>query len=201
MVYNQIVRSMIVPAVGGILILAALTAIPLNNRTFAVGDQETNNTGNGATSQETNNTESGADLTNTILKIHNEERSAVGSPPLKWSDSLAADAKSWADHLAQLGTLQHSTGKGYGENLSYRSDSRGPSAISTSDLLQGWVKEKNGYTVGPFNWDRDQAHGHYTQMVWKTTTEVGCGTATSGNSVYLVCRYNPPGNMQGDSPY
>jgi uncharacterized protein YkwD len=142
-----------------------------------------------------------SDLANTILQIHNRERAAVGAPALKWSDSLAAGAKSWAEHLAQLGTLQHATGTGQGENLSYRSDSRGPSAISTADLLQGWVNEKNGYTVAPMQWDRDKAHGHYTQMVWKTTTEVGCGTASSGNSVYLVCRYSPPGNMQGESPY
>jgi hypothetical protein len=102
-----------------------------------------------------------------------------------------------------LGTLVHSTGafKDYGENLSDRSSSGGPSTISTADLLQGWVDEKNGYTVAPFNLDRDQAHTHYTQMVWKTTTQVGCGTATSGNSVYLACRYSPPGNMQGESPY
>jgi uncharacterized protein YkwD len=143
-------------------------------------------------------------LANTILEIHNHERTAVGSPALKWSDSLAADAKSWAEHLAQLGTLQHATGfalSGQGENLSYRLDSRGPSAISTADLLQGWVNEKNGYTAAPFQWDRDNAHAHYTQMVWKTTTGVGCGTASSGNSVYLVCRYSPPGNYLGQWPY
>jgi hypothetical protein len=38
-----------------------------------------------------------------------------------------------------------------------------------------------------------------TQVVWKTTTEVG--TASSGNQVYLVCRYSPPGNYDGESPY
>jgi uncharacterized protein YkwD len=141
-------------------------------------------------------------LVNTILKIHNDERAAVGSPALTWSDSLAAHAKSWADHLAQLGTLQHSTGacKDYGEPED-RSSSGGPSTISTADLLQGWVNEKDGYTLAPFNLDRDQAHTHYTQMVWKTTTQVGCGTATSGNPVYLACRYSPPGNMEGENPY
>jgi uncharacterized protein YkwD len=160
--------------------------------------QESGNTGNAA--HETGG-ETAADFTKTILDIHNNERDAVGSPLIKWSDSLAADAKSWAEHLAQLGKLEHATGTGQGENLSYRSDSRGPSAISTADLLNGWVNEKNGYTVAPMQWDRDKAHGHYTQMVWKTTTEVGCGTASSGNSVYLVCRYSPPGNYPGQSPY
>ena len=54
--------------------------------------------------------------------------------------------------------------------------------------------------------------GHYTQMVWRTTKEVGCATASgsgsvsqaqgggSGEVVYLVCRYSPPGNMQGERP-
>jgi uncharacterized protein YkwD len=69
------------------------------------------------------NNENTADFVNTILKIHNDERSAVGFPALTWSDSLATDAKSYADQLATLGTLVHSTGafKDYGENLLDRS--------------------------------------------------------------------------------
>ncbi len=142
-----------------------------------------------------------SDFADTVLKIHNDERAAVGVPELKWSDSLASDAKSWAEHLAQLGTLQHSTGTGQGENLSYRSDSRGPSAISTEDLLSGWVNEKSKWQGGPLTSANWYPTGHYTQMVWKTTTKVGCATASAGNSVYLVCRYSPPGNMMGESPY
>ena len=143
----------------------------------------------------------GTDFINTILKIHNNERAAVSVTPLVWSNTLATNAKSWAEHLANINTLQHSTGNGYGENLSFRSDSRGPNAISTASLVQGWVNEKNGYSVHPFQWPGDKAQGHYTQMVWKTTTKIGCGTATSGNSVYLACQYTPQGNIQGESPY
>ena len=43
-----------------------------------------------------------SDFANTILKIHNDERAAVKVPDLTWSDSLAADAKKWAEHLASL---------------------------------------------------------------------------------------------------
>lgn len=33
-------------------------------------------------------------------------------------------------------------------------------------------------------------------MIWKTTTEVGFGTANDNNGgVYVVARYNPAGNM------
>jgi pathogenesis-related protein 1 len=152
-----------------------------------------------------------SDIASTILDIHNRERTAVGSLPLTWSNSLAADAKGWADHLVQLNegksidertTLVHATGTGQGENLASRGAwGSGPvSPPSTESLLQGWVNEK------PWRGSFD----HYTQMVWKDTKEVGCATGpvngktSNGNSgvqVFLVCRYSPPGNMAGEKPF
>lgn len=216
MAKTKITSVMASISITGILILVALTAIPLINHVFAKQtltlnknpSHENNNNKNGDVSQESINIENKAlkssntkNFAKTILKIHNRERAAVGSPALVWSNTLAANAKSWASHLAQIGTLQHSTGKGYGKNLSFRSDSRGPGAISTTSLLQGWVNEKNGYSVHAFQWPGDKAHAHYTQLVWKTTTKIGCGTAVSGNSVYLTCQYTPQGNIQGERPY
>ena len=43
--------------------------------------------------------------------------------------------------------------------------------------------------------------GHYTQMVWKDTTKIGCGEASNTDVTYLVCRYTPPGNYPGDTAY
>ena len=43
--------------------------------------------------------------------------------------------------------------------------------------------------------------GHYTQMVWKKTNEVGCATADSNTLSLLVCRYSPGGNLYGETPY
>ena len=40
-----------------------------------------------------------------VLKIHNDERKVVGNQPLTWSDSLAAQAQAYADHLATLGIV------------------------------------------------------------------------------------------------
>jgi hypothetical protein len=39
--------------------------------------------------------------------------------------------------------------------------------------------------------------GHFTQIVWPTTTEIGCGIASSASNDYLVCRYAPTGNKDG----
>jgi cysteine-rich secretory family protein len=152
--------------------------------------------------QVSNNTANATDFINTILAIHNRERALVGVPPLVWSESLAAGAQTWADHLVAISTNVHSTTQGYGENIAWRS--HGVDALPL--LVESWVAEKNGYNVAPFQWDRDVTHAHYTAMVWRTTTEIGCGIAngshgTSTNIDYLVCRYTPGGNVNGQPPY
>jgi pathogenesis-related protein 1 len=142
--------------------------------------------------------QSDANFQNTILEIHNRERAAVGVPALVWSDELAAGAQTWADHVAALGTSVHSTTQGYGENIAWQ----GPPGPGTlAPMVESWVNEKNGYNVAPFQWDRDVAHAHYTAMVWGTTTEVGCGMASGSENDFLVCRYRPGGNINGQLPY
>ena len=52
--------------------------------------------------------------------------------------------------------------------------------------------------------DATKAVGHYTQIVWKNTTKVGCGIAnslTDRGGEWVVCRYSPPGNYVGQKPY
>jgi cysteine-rich secretory family protein len=62
-----------------------------------------------------------------------------------------------------------------------------------------WVTEKSLYHGGPSFY----AVGHYTQMVWANTKQVGCGTAFSPGLDYsfLVCRYDPLGNYPNQLPY
>jgi pathogenesis-related protein 1 len=166
-----------------------------------------------------------SDIASTILDIHNRERAAVSVPPLVWSDKLAADAKSWAEHLVKLNEgklldeltsqdLVHSTGTGQGENL-HNSWWTGSGEPSTAEMVQGWVDEKKNWNGGtyPSGCASGKVCGHYTQMVWKDTKDVGCATASAsgsvsakygggaGHVVYLVCRYSPPGNYRGETPY
>ena len=135
--------------------------------------------------------------------MHNQERTAVGVPPLTWSDTLAASAQTWAEHLIVIGKIEHSTGQPYGENLAWA----GPPQrkLSPSWLSRGPTKRKTMYRA-PL---ATLAPSHYTQMVWKDTKQVGCGFASGpggpgaqyGGTDFLVCQYTPPGNWNNQPPY
>jgi hypothetical protein len=160
-------------------------------------------------SQESNNTGGmSPEWANSILAVHNSERAAVGVPPLVWSDSLAAGAQAWAEHLAATGTgtLVHATdaqkGCPCGENLAGFDWSKGPTAPGGGTSL--WVAEKNDYNGGPVGngyAPNGKPIGHYTQMIWRNEQEVGCGAAYGSPWSILVCRYNLPGNWPDESPY
>jgi uncharacterized protein YkwD len=139
-----------------------------------------------------------AEWANTILEIHNSERAAVGVPPLVWSDSLAASAQAWAEHLATIPEMVHS---GPGENIAgFFVDPTEPTGGTSL-----WVNEKTLYQGGVLTQENWYPTGHYTQMVWRNTQEVGCGAAPPGTGgpawSTLVCQYNPPGNYIGQAPY
>ena len=56
----------------------------------------------------------------------------------------------------------------------------------------------NRYTEeGNYNYVTGQGSGvigHFTQIVWKGSTEVGVGIATSGDNTWVVAKYWPSGN-------
>ncbi|EGF91202.1 SCP-like extracellular family protein [Asticcacaulis biprosthecium C19] len=139
-------------------------------------------------------------MSDQILAVHNNERAAVGVAPLSWSDTLAQDAQTWADHLAAEGKFEHSS-TGDGENLWMGSTGY----YSYGDMAQAWADEKALFKYGAFpdlstdgNW---ASVGHYTQMIWSTTTQVGCAKSTGSSMDILVCRYRTPGNYWGQKPY
>jgi len=133
-----------------------------------------------------------------LLAAHNAYRASVGLPPLQWSDHLEAKAQGWADHLAEIGQLEHS---GPGQNLAMAASG----TQSLTQLVDLWGSEQADFTNGDFpdisttgNW---MDVGHYSQMVWKATTEVGCGFAESDGRDVLVCDYDPPGNVMGERAF
>ena len=136
-----------------------------------------------------------------ILAMHNAARAEVGAPPLQWDSRLAVAAASYGPALASVGRLQHSpreTRPGQRENLAMAwTDTTSP-----EQLIGLWVQEKQNFFPGVFpavsrtgQWEQV---AHYTQMVWKSTTHVGCALHSAPNRwTYLICRYSPPGNIDG----
>ncbi|KAG2228380.1 hypothetical protein INT48_005934 [Thamnidium elegans] len=39
---------------------------------------------------------------------------------------------------------------------------------------------------------------HFTQVVCKGTTEIGCGATICNDGAFSVCNYSPPGNFRGE---
>ena len=137
------------------------------------------------------------------LDFHNKVRQDVGSPVLQWSAVLSGYAQAWADHLAEPCKLEHRPDSGpwaqkHGENI-FWGGGEGYTALNASE---SWYSEIKEYKYGPVtdkNWYKT---GHYTQMVWKSTTHVGIGKAVCKNgSVLIVANYSPSGNYIGERPY
>lgn len=145
-----------------------------------------------------------ADVDHRILLTHNHARAAVGVPPLRWNASLAASAESWAEHLAANGRFEHAPENPdlpEGENL--WAGTRGHFAPEA--MAAAWIAEKQHYQPGLFpnnsKTGRVEDVGHYTQLVWRNTGEVGCAIATGEREDILVCRYADAGNYRGERPF
>jgi hypothetical protein len=135
-----------------------------------------------------------------ILAAHNAERARAGVPPLVWDNELGTAAAVYAQQMAMTGVFAHSDRskrRGTGENLWMGTHG----AFSIETMVGGWSSEKRFFVPGIFpnnsrsgNWEDV---GHYTQMIWPTTTRIGCALASTPRIDYLVCRYATAGNMDG----
>jgi pathogenesis-related protein 1 len=142
----------------------------------------------------------------TYVDAHNAVRAAVqkptmyaGSwspvPPVTWSNEVATSAQRWANHLRDSMScgLMHER-SAYGENLAAGSN------IGAQRAVDMWASEVRNYTYAPaYQFETDT--GHYTQIVWRDTREIGCASAQCGGSSVVVCRYHPAGNYVGEQPY
>ncbi|KAI1849129.1 hypothetical protein JX265_013143 [Neoarthrinium moseri] len=136
------------------------------------------------------------------LKIHNDGRKTKGCPALTWDAGLAQHAQQWANHLAQIDKMEHSSGNqrpGEGENLAWYSNSPNDPLSGGAQMWMNEAKDYHGEPIGQGNFGK---YGHYTQCMWKSTTKLGMASARSAKGgTYIVGRYSPPGNWTGQKPY
>jgi len=130
-----------------------------------------------------------------MVAAHNAVRARLRLPPLAWSNQLAKAAQEWANTLLREGTFHHPSKLPFGQNLLevFRDE------FPPEQVVRAWASEASQYDY------RDNRCsgmcGHYTQLVWRDTKEVGCAVVRRGDREIWVCDYSPPGNYIGQRPY
>ncbi|EXJ86871.1 hypothetical protein A1O3_03825 [Capronia epimyces CBS 606.96] len=146
---------------------------------------------------------------NAILIHHNIHRTNHSATALTWSPSLAETAQMIAQTCV-YGHVTNINGGGYGQNIGagYPVTPLGMGNFVTEGLYNSEVNNYVYYGAEP-DITTLQQWGHFTQIVWKSTTSVGCYTADCtatglgnvGGGVppyFTVCNYAPPGNYIGE---
>jgi hypothetical protein len=133
---------------------------------------------------------------------HNAIRTKAGAPPVRWDSALAQQAMVVAQRNLAYDQLRHSEPverPGQGENLASVSGGH----VGAKTLLALWVDEKRQYAGGAIDCANEEsfsAYGHYTQMIWRSTSRIGCAMASNDRGQVLACRYWPAGNICGHTP-
>jgi pathogenesis-related protein 1 len=153
-----------------------------------------------------------------MLAAHNQWRSEVGVAGLRWSEALQRRAETWAaelkrgngckmkhsgsaENLFWAGPMQSADAKDGDGNWSWRNSLQ---AIAEADVVNNWGSEKQWYDYGrnTCSAPAGKGCGHYTQVVWRDSREVGCAKAVCADySQVWVCNYEPAGNFLGQKPY
>ncbi|KAF4524950.1 hypothetical protein B566_EDAN014131, partial [Ephemera danica] len=95
--------------------------------------------------------------------------------------------------MAGRNSLQHRTTRTYGENLYAMWGSR--SNVNGRTAVQAWYNEVKYYNFRSQGFSMKT--GHFTQVVWKGSKELGIAIVTRGTGTFIVANYSPGGNMMG----
>lgn len=130
-----------------------------------------------------------------MLAAHNAVRQRVGVAPLVWSARLEAVAQAWANTLLARREFRHRPGTELGENLYAVTGA----SVRATEVVRAWAEEEGDYD--PQSNSCRGVCGHYTQIVWRETRELGCAVARGRGREVWVCNYSPAGNWVGQRPY
>ena len=156
-----------------------------------------------------------------ILVSHNKVRQKFNQQPLTWSNSLASYAQQWVSRLAETQNCQMLHRPNYqsehdserylqvhGENLFWASAEKlanGSAKLqhfSSVDVVRAWAEEEAYYDYQTNTCQPGQDCGHFTQMVWHESQQIGCAKAVCADKSQIwACNYHPRGNYIGERPY
>jgi len=130
-----------------------------------------------------------------VIDHTNYYRSLHGVDNLIYSQEITTSSETWAKYLAENNIFEHDLNTPYGENLAAFSLSNNNDDYFYKKSVDAWYEEIKFYDYNNpvFAFDT----GHFTQLIWKNSQYIGCGLAKGNTWVYVVCRYDPQGNMFG----
>ncbi|KAG7813389.1 hypothetical protein KL921_000935 [Ogataea angusta] len=166
--------------------LSTSSPTPTPTEASSTTESSASSTSATSTTSSSSSDSSSSDFQEAILKEHNDKRALHGVDALTWDDTLAQYAQNYADEYDCSGVLTHSGGK-YGENLAL--------GYTTTGTVDAWYDEGENYNYG----SSCSVYDHFTQVIWKSTTKVGCGYKHCNDywGTYIVCSYDPAGNVIG----
>ncbi|KAF2668312.1 PR-1-like protein [Microthyrium microscopicum] len=142
------------------------------------------------------------------VQAHNDCRSKHCSPNVNWNNDLAVAAQSSANQCV----FKH-IGSGYGQNLLGVTTTTGYADFDFNQydgIAKAWYGEGAKYNYSRPGWLGDASTGelgHFTQVVWKASVNIGCAwnskpcPAGDGKwSYYFYCNYTPQGNVYTNGP-
>lgn len=147
-----------------------------------------------------------------LVDAHDRWRAEVGVPGVGWSATLGSAAQDWADRLAAEGCAMRHAPRARlgdtGENLYWAgpvrwSDGRTEvQPVTPEQVVDSWGGEIRDYDAATNRCAPGKVCGHYTQVVWRDSREIGCAMAQCEDKGQVwVCRYRPAGNVVGRRPY
>lgn len=123
------------------------------------------------------------------LDLHNAYRAQHNATPLAWSDDLQATAQEYASNC----TFANPGGAlgAVGTNLA-----AGTGDFSAAAAVVLFMSDEAEYNT------TQPTFSHFTQVVWKDSTQLGCASAVCDQifdepATYHVCLYDPVGNVVG----
>ncbi|XP_062192620.1 pathogenesis-related protein PRB1-2-like [Phragmites australis] len=137
-----------------------------------------------------------------FVALHNAARGEVGVGDVVWDHTVAAFARAYAARRAGDCKLGHSDDHktmGYGENVYV-----GPAGKdwTVAEAMEMWVNERQNYDNVSGRCMPQKMCEHYMQVVWRSTTAIGCARVKCDNGgVFITCNYAPAGNVPGQRPY
>jgi hypothetical protein len=130
-----------------------------------------------------------------MLTSQNANRRLHCALPFTWSNTLVAAAQTWANKCthdpnnpANFAHDPNARANGQGENLAW-----GTGNFTAQSAVNLWYGEGSQYNYSAPGFS--SATGHFTQMVWKGSTQLGCAMANCSGETLWVCRYSPAGNI------